>query len=167
MRRASLVILLLAGFCGPAWSYDANGVALGGSEDELKKRFPSARCQALEWKSKAADRRCDDAKIAFAGGVQARITFYLNRNVVQAFDIRFDTRDVERVTGFLKKQYGAPAGESTDDLTGKDGKTVRQIYKARWEKQRDRVVLVSEKGKGRTSLLASRGDFEEEIYRVR
>jgi hypothetical protein len=162
-----MAMLMLFALSGAAAAYDANGVALGGSEDELKKRFPSARCQALEWKSKAADRRCDDAKIAFAGGVQARITFYLNRSVVQAFDIRFDTRDVDRVTGFLKKQYGAPSAEATDDLTGKDGKTVRQIDKARWEKEHDRVVLVSEKGKGRTSLLASRGNFEEEIYRVR
>ena len=162
-----LATLLLSLLPLAAGAYDANGVALGASEAEILKRFPSARCQALEWKSKAADRRCDDAKIAFAGGVQARITFYLSRNAVQAFDIRFDTNQLERVTGFLKKQYGAPAGESTDELTGKDGKTVRKIYKARWEKGRDRVVLVSEKGKGRTSLLASRGDFDEEIYRVR
>jgi hypothetical protein len=160
-------MLMLFALPGAAAAYDANGVALGGSEDDVKKRFPSARCQALEWKSKAADRRCDDAKIVFAGGVQARITFYLSRNAVQAFDIRFDTKEVERVSGFLKKQYGAPAGESTDELTGKDGKTVRRIYKARWEKGRDRAVLVSEKGKGRASLLASRGDFDEEIYRVR
>jgi hypothetical protein len=162
-----LATLLLSLLPLAAGAYDANGVALGGSEDDIKKRFPSARCQALEWKSKAADRRCDDAKIAFAGGVPARITFYLSRNAVQAFDIRFDTREVERVTAFLKKQYGAPAGEATDELAGKDGKTARRIYKARWEKGRDRAVLVSEKGKGRASLLASRGDFEEEIYRVR
>jgi hypothetical protein len=161
---AASVLLALS---SAAAAYDANGVALGGSEADVRKRFPSARCQALEWKSKAADRRCDDAKIAFAGGVQARITFYLSRNAVQAFDIRFDTRETERVSGFLKKQYGAPAGEATDELTGNDGKAVRRIYKARWEKGRDRVVLISEKGKGRASMLASRGDFEEEIYRVR
>jgi len=164
MRLFAALVMLLP---GAALAFDANGVALGGSESEVQKKFPSARCQALEWKSKAADRRCDDARIAFAGGVQARITFYLARNAVQAFDVRFDTNQVERVSAFLKKQYGAPAAEATDELTGKDGKAVRRIYKARWEKGRDRVVLVSEKGKGRTSLLASRGDFEEEIYRVR
>jgi hypothetical protein len=162
-----MATLLLFALPGAALAYDANGVALGASEAEVMKRFPSARCQALEWKSKAADRRCDDAKIAFAGGVPARITFYLGRNAVQAFDIRFDTREVERVVAFLKKQHGAPAGEATDELTGKDGKVARRIYKARWEQGRDRVALVSEKGKGRASLLASRGDFEEEIYRVR
>jgi hypothetical protein len=165
MKRLATLLLSLAPLAAAA--YDANGVALGGSENEIRKKFPSARCQALEWKSQAADRRCDDARIAFAGGVQARITFYLNRNAVQAFDIRFDTKEIERVTGFLKKQYGAPAGESTDELTGGDGKATRRIYKARWEKGRDRVVLVSEKGKSRSSLLASRGDFDEEIYRVR
>ena len=162
-----LATLLLSLLPLAAGAYDANGVALGASEAEILKRFPSARCQALEWKSKAADRRCDDAKMAFAGGVPARITFYLGRNAVQAFDIRFDTREVERVTGFLKKQYGVPAGESTDELTGKDGKAVRKIYKARWEKGRDYVVLISDLEKSRSSMLASRGNFEEEIYKVR
>ena len=162
-----MATLMLLAMSGTAAAYDANGVALGASENDLQKKFPSARCQALEWKTRAAERRCDDARIAFAGGVQARVTFYLSRNAVQAFDVRFDGRELGRVTGFLKQQYGAPASEATDELTGKDGKAVRQIYKARWEKGRDRVVLVSEKGKGRASLLASRGDFEEEIYRVR
>ncbi|HEV7477995.1 MAG TPA: hypothetical protein VGO02_09700, partial [Burkholderiales bacterium] len=62
--------MLLALAASPAFAaYDANGVALGGSEDDVKRKFPSVRCQPLEWKSKAADRRCDDAKIVFAGGV--------------------------------------------------------------------------------------------------
>jgi hypothetical protein len=165
---ASLVLFLLS---GAAAAYDANGVALGGTEEDVKKKFPSVRCQPLEWKSKAADRRCDDARIAFAGGVQARITFYLSRNAIQAFDVRFDTRELERVTGFLKKQYGAPLAETRDTLESKDRKDKdrkpRVIYKVRWETGKDRAVLVSELEKSRTSLLASRGDFEEEIYRVR
>lgn len=166
MRRIEIALLLLLA-CAPAFAYDANGVALGGSEEDVKRKFPSARCQALEWKSKAADRRCDDAKIAFAGGVQARVTFYLNRNSIQAFDVRFDTREVERVVGFLKKAYGAPTAETRDTLESKDKKSSRVLYKVRWEKGKDYAVLFSEKDKGRSSLLASRGDFEEEIYRVR
>ena len=160
---------------GHAFAYDANGVALGGSEEDVKRKFPSVRCQPLEWKSKAADRRCDDAKIAFAGGVPARITFYLSRNAIQAFDVRFDTREVERVAGFLKKQYGAPLAESRDtlerrdknDKENKEKKPPRVIYRVRWEKGKDRAVLFSEVDKSRSSLLVSRGDFEEEIYRVR
>ena len=166
MRRIELALLLLLA-CAPAFAYDANGVALGGTEEDVKRKFPSARCQALEWKSKAADRRCDDAKIAFAGGVQARVTFYLNRNSIQAFDVRFDTREVERVAAFLKKAYGAPKAETRDTLESKDKKSSRVLYKVRWEKGKDYAVLFSEKDKGRSSLLASRGDFEEEIYRVR
>jgi len=168
MRKIELAVLLLLFSSGPVFAaYDANGVALGGTEEDVKRKFPSVRCQPLEWKSKAADRRCDDARISFAGGVQARVTFYLSRNAIQAFDVRFDTRELERVTGFLKKTYGAPLAETRDTLESKDQKSTRVIYKVRWEKGKDRAVIVAELGKGRTSLLASRGDFEEEIYRVR
>ena len=173
MRRIEMAVLLLLFASGPVFAaaYDANGVALGGSEEDVKKKFPSIRCQPLEWKSKAADRRCDDAKIVFAGGVQARVTFYLSRNAIQAFDVRFDTRELERVTAFLKKQYGAPLAETRDTIEGRDkndkDKKPRVIYKVRWEAGKDRAVIVSELEKSRTSLLASRGNFEEEIYRVR
>ena len=166
MRKIELALLLLLA-CAPAFAYDANGVGLGGTEEDVKRKFPSARCQALEWKSKAADRRCDDAKIAFAGGVQARVTFYLSRNSIQAFDVRFNTPEVERVAAFLKKAYGAPMAETRDTIESKDKKSARVLYKVRWEKGKDYAVLFSEKDKGRSSLLASRGDFEEEIYRVR
>lgn len=175
MRKIEPAVLCLLFLSGPVLAaYDANGVALGASEDDIKRRFPSIHCKALEWKSKAADRRCDDAKIAFAGGVQARITFYLSRNAIQAFDVRFDTREVERVAGFLKKQYGAPLAETRDTLerrekSDKDSKDKkpRVIYRVRWEAGKDRAVLFSEAEKSRSSLLVSRGDFEEEIYRVR
>ena len=164
MRLLAALALLLP--AATALAYDANGVALGDREAQVKKVFPSARCQALEWKSKAADRRCDDAKIAFAGGVQARITFYLRADAIQAFDVRFETRDLDRVVDFLKKQYGAPSAESRDTLERKD-KGTRKFYKARWEKGRDYVVLISDLEKSRSSMLASRGNFEEEIYKVR
>ena len=160
--------LALALFSGAVLAYDANGVSLGDKEEDVKKKFPSVRCQPLEWKSKAADRRCDDAKISFAG-TQARVTFYLSRNVIQAFDVRFETREIERVMAFLKSRYGAPSGETRDTLEGKDKekKSARHVYKVRWDAGKDHAVLVSETEKSRSSLLASRGDFEEEIYRVR
>jgi len=168
MRLLAALLLVLA--AGGAMAYDLSGVALGAKELAVKQKFPSARCQTLEWKSKAADRRCDDAKIAFAGGVAGRVTFYLKAGVVQAFDVRFETRELERVTAFLKKQYGAPLGEAHDTLERKD-KNPRKFYKARWERAagggREHVVLISELDKSRSSFLASRGDFEEEIYKVR
>ena len=173
MRKTDLIFFLLLAANPALAAYDANGVVLGGSEEDVKRKFPSVRCQPLEWKSKAADRRCDDARIAFAGGVQARITFYLSRNAIQAFDVRFDTREIERVAGFLKKQYGAPFAETRDTLERRDksdkdkDKKPRVIYKVRWETGKDRAVLFSEMEKSRSSLLVSRGDFEEEIYRVR
>ena len=57
-------------------AYDVNEVKLGASEPDIKQRFPNAHCRALEWPSRAADRRCDDSRITF-GGIDASVTFYL------------------------------------------------------------------------------------------
>lgn len=145
--------------------YDANGVVLGAGEKAIRKQFPSAHCKPLEWASSAADRRCDDARVPF-GGVEVRITFYLKKDAVEAFDLRFETRETERVAAFLKTRYGAPAAEARETIERK-GKPPREIYKLRWENGRERAVLTSQKEKRRSSLTVSRGDFEEEIYRVR
>src|ERR687884_368902 len=40
-------------------AFDLNDVALGASEQQVKSRFPQANCHPLEWKSRAADLRCD------------------------------------------------------------------------------------------------------------
>ncbi len=163
-RKFVLTPLFLAAL--PAWAdYDANGVALGAREKAVIQQFPSAHCQPLQWASRAADRRCDDARISF-GGVAARITFYLKNDRVQAFDVAFDTRDAERVAQFVKPRYGEPAAETRDKISH-GGKAEREIYKVRWESGAERAVLTAEKGRRRATLSVSRGDFEEEIYRVR
>ena len=91
------VAVFLLGFVSPLLAYDVNGVSIGGSETELKKAFPSALCKPLEWASPAADRRCDDSKISI-GGIESRITFYLKKNAIEAFDVRFDMKDLDRFT---------------------------------------------------------------------
>src|SRR5262245_1646 len=116
MRSASLALLLLLGAVPAFAAYDANGVALGGSEQAILKKFPSARCQALEWKSKAADRRCDDGRIVFAGNIEARITFYLRKGSIEAFDLRFKPGDLDKVVGYLKGRYGPPLAETRDKI---------------------------------------------------
>ena len=159
MRRidAVAVLVFLIFITTPvSAAYDANGVALGASEMELKKAFPSAFCKPLEWASRAADRRCDDAKGMFAG-VEVRITFYLKKGALEAFDVRFDARDTDRIAGFLKSRYGAPASEDREKL----------VYKLQWEAKGERAVMTAVTDKRRVSLLVWRGDFEEEIYRVR
>jgi len=162
MEKTALILLLA---CLPAWGYDANGVALGAPEAEVRAAFPSARCRALEWKSEVAGRRCDDAKIVF-GGVQARITVYLKADRVQAFDVRFSERDLERVAGFLKSRYGTPLAELREKFERRGGES-REVYKIRWEKGEQRAVLSSQlKGK-RVDLSVWRGNFDEEIYRIR
>src|ERR1700675_3786052 len=119
---ACLALLVAALFVAPpaAAAYDANGVTLGASENDIKKHFPSAFCQALEWASRAADRRCDDARISF-GGAEGRITFYLRKGVVQAFDVRFDLKDLDRVVAHVKARYGKPFSE-TKEAVGPEGK---------------------------------------------
>ncbi|TAK80153.1 MAG: hypothetical protein EPO20_30000 [Betaproteobacteria bacterium] len=147
-----------------AAAYDANGVALGAPEKTVLTRFPSARCQPLQWKSRAADRRCDDAKISF-GGVNARITFYLKHDKVEAFDVSFDTKDAERVAKFLKSQYGAPSAETRDKIEN-PGSASHEIYKLRWDKGAEHAVMTALMEKRRATLSVSRGNFEEEIYRI-
>lgn len=159
--RALWLALLLAS--AGAHAYDANGITLGAAEAEIKKKFPSANCKKLEWESRAADRRCDDSRVSFAG-VEARITFYLRKDKVEAFDVRFDSRHLDTVVAFLKERYGAPATEQRETL---GDKKPRQVYKALWEGKGERAALVAQLDKRRGSLLVSRGTFEEEIYKVK
>jgi len=162
MRAFLLAAALLVSPAAHA-AFDANGVLLGAPEAEVKRKFPSANCKKLEWESRAADRRCDDSRISF-GGVEARITFYLRRDKVEAFDVRFDSRDLERFVAAVKRRYGAPASEQRDTL---GDKKPRQVYKALWEGRGERAALVAQLDKRRGSLLVTRGNFEEEIYKVR
>jgi hypothetical protein len=161
---AALLLSVAVPAAGAA-AYDVNGAALGGSESDVKKSFPGIYCKPLEWSSKAADRRCDDAKISF-GGIESRITFYLRKDVIQAFDLRFDIKDLERLTVLLKKRYGKPLSETKDSIE-QEGKPPKETYKALWESGKDRAVLIVPLEKKRGQLTVSRGDWEDEIYKVR
>ncbi len=163
MNRLFAISLVLA--APPALAFDVNGVALGAHEADIKKAFPSAYCKALEWASRAADRRCDDARISFAG-VSGRITFYLKSDAVQAFDLRFDSSQRDTMAAQLKSRWGAPASEATETFSRRDG-TERRIYKLRWVKGRDQALLTAPLEHTRATLSAARGNFDEEIYRVR
>jgi hypothetical protein len=162
MEKTALILLLVA---LPAWGYDANGVALGAAEAEVHKAFPSAHCRALEWKSDAAERRCDDARIVF-GGVAARITLYLKADKLRAFDLRFDERDLERVIGFLKARYGKPLSEAREKIERRGGEA-REVVKLRWESGDQRAVLTSQVNRKRADLNVWLGNFDEEIYRIK
>lgn len=162
MTRMQSMIWMFLLYAGAAQAgYDANEVALGASEKAVLKQFPTAHCAALQWKSKAAERRCDDSKIVL-GGVPGRITFYLKGDRVEAFDVRFDTKDADRMAAFLKKRYGAPAEETRANPEARG-----PVYKVEWKKGEERAVLTSQSQKSRASLTVWRGDFEDEIYRVR
>ena len=162
MRGLLAAALLLLSSAAHA-AFDVKGIVLGASEAEVRKSFPSAHCKKLEWESRAADRRCDDSRINF-GGVEARVTFYLRRDKLEAFDVRFDSQALQQVSAFLKKQYGKPDTEQQDTL---GDKKPRKVYKALWEGKGERAALVSRSDDRRGSLLVSRGNFEEEIYKVR
>ena len=161
MKRTLIGLMLVA---APAWAaYDANGIQLGVSEKRIGQVFPSAHCKPLQWASNAADRRCDDSKILF-GGVSSRITFYLKEDKVQAFDVRFESRDAERLAAYLRQRYGPPLSERREKVEKKRG---GELYRVEWERDGERAVLTSQSEKRRASLTVSHGDFEEEIYRVR
>jgi hypothetical protein len=135
--------------------FDADGVPIGASEDDVKKQYPSAYCRPLEWASRAADRRCDDGRGRLFG-VGVRITFYLKKDAVEAFDVRFDRRDAERLAAALVERYGKPSVEERDT----------RLLKLEWDQKPLRAVLSSAE-KRRGSLLVARRGFEDEIYKVR
>ena len=164
MRKFFLAILLW--FAPPAWAaLDIKDIVLGAKEQDVKRAFPSAHCRPLQWESKAADRRCDDSRVGF-GVVEVQVTFYLKKDAVEAFDVRFDSRELERFVAFLKSRYGPPVTETRDSFRRKDGGE-RQVQKVLWEDGKQRAVLTAQLEKRRASMLVSRGNFEEEIYRVR
>jgi len=148
-------------------AYDLKELKLGAAEADVRRVLPSAHCKALEWKSKAADRRCDDSRVVF-GGVEVRVTLYLKKDAVEAFDVRFDTKELERFVGFLKGRYGKPVSESRDTYgsAGKDKKPGREVYKVLWENDGERATLAAQLEKRTASMLVYRGAFDEEIYRV-
>ena len=163
MNRILFLLLLAPALAFGA--FDANGVKLGDNELAIKKVFPGIHCKALEWKSDAADRRCDDAKIPF-GGVEARVTFYLKADSVRAFDVRFDASSLDPVAAFLKRHYGKPMSEARDKIVRK-GKAEREVYKVLWESGQDKALLSTISTGKRAQLSVSRGNFEDEIYRVK
>jgi hypothetical protein len=163
MKRLAALALAIA--APVAFAYDLNGVPIGGDEQAVKKAFPSAYCKPLEWSSTVADRRCDDAKIA-VGGVPARVTVYLKTGAIQAVSVRFDVNDRDRVIAHLKSRWGPPAGEKTETIARK-GKDDRKVYKVNWEKGNERALLTAQSDRRRGSLEVWRGNFIDEIYKVR
>jgi hypothetical protein len=163
MKR--LLLMALLSLPAAAGAYEINGVRLGGSEMDVKKAFPTVHCKPLEWKSNAADRRCDDAQIS-VDGVKVRFTSYTRNDVIQAFDLRFDTKELERMKAALKSRWGAPLAENTEVFAQKD-KPDRKVFKMRWEKGGDRAILSAQLDKRSVAVEVSRGSFPEEIYRVR
>ena len=164
MRNIALA-LLLAWLVPAHAALDIKDIAIGAKEQDVKRQLPSVNCKPLQWESKAADRRCDDSRVAF-GGVEVQVTFYLKKDVVEAFDVRFNTRELDRFVSFLKSRYGKPETETRETIAGKGDKP-REVYKALWQNGKQRAVLTAQLEKRRATMLVSRGDFEEEIYRVR
>ncbi len=163
MKKLLLALALCLSL--PAFGYELSGIKLGGKEIDVKKAFPSAHCKELEWKSDAADRRCDDAQVSL-GGAQAKITVFIKAGVIQAYDLRFEMKELERVTAHLKSRWGAPLSETTEVIS-KKGKDDRKVFKALWEKGSDRAAVIAQLEQKRGAIEVSRGNFPVEIYRVR
>ena len=164
MRNIALA-LLLAWLVPAQAALDIKDIAIGAKEQDVKRQLPSVNCKPLQWESKAADRRCDDSRVVL-GGVEEQVTLYHKKYVVDAFDVRFNTRELDRFVSFLKSRYGNPETETRETIAGKGDKP-REVYKALWQNGKQRAVLTAQLEKRRATMLVSRGDFEEEIYRVR
>ena len=162
MRALVAATLLLAPL--RALAFDVDGVALGASEAEIRSTFPSAYCKPLEWKSPAADRRCDDALISFAG-TDARVTFFLRGDAVQGFNVRFAAKEQPRVAAALKSRWGPPTAE-TRDLIPRKERSADEVYRMTWDKADEHATLIWRPEHKRCGLMVSRGRFAEEIYRV-
>ncbi len=165
MRPRAAAFLLLALAALPVRAFDAGGVGLGAGEEAIRKAFPSAHCKPLEWKADAADRRCDDAR-ALLGGIPGRLTFYLKGGAVQAFDLRFEAKDLEALKAHLRKRWGEPKSELIETLARREGED-RKVFKMRWEKGQDAALLVSQLDKKRVNVEVARGNFFDEIYKVK
>lgn len=163
MRGLALALLVSAApLCS---AYEVNGVTLGVNEKAVKKAFPSAYCKPLEWRSDAADRQCDDAKITYAG-IRARVTFYLQRDAVQAFTVRFGVNERDRVANHFRSRWGAPTSETTQSISRKE-KDPKQVTRVRWDRGNDHALLTAHLDRKRAMLEVWRGNFLDEIYRVR
>ncbi len=94
------------------------------------------------------------------------MTFYLKSDTVRGFDVRFDSGQINPVADFLKRRYGAPVSEARDKIVRR-GKEEREVFKILWEEGKDKALLSSLSTGKRASLSVSRGNFEDEIYRVK
>jgi len=134
-------------------AYDVNEVQLGANETRVKERFPHVNCRPLEWRSLAADRRCDDSRIQF-GGIDAGVTFYLRKDAVQGYDVRFHTGDWQRVATHLRQRLGEPALDG-----GPKGPL-------EWKSDAERARLSADREGRRATLSVWRGDFDERLYKI-
>jgi hypothetical protein len=141
-----------AALAGPA----NDGLELGASERAVKQRLPNAHCQPLEWQSRAAERRCDDSR-ALLAGIEVRITVYLKDDTVQAFDVRFESREAPRIEKLATEHFAAKP-------LARDNEKTHTLH---WQANGERGLLTTQPGERRASLLVWRGDFYDEIYRVR
>jgi hypothetical protein len=143
-----IVALALSLLASPARAqFDVNGITLGATEHQVKAVFPQANCRALEWSSRAAERRCDDSRIRFAG-IDASVTLYLRRDAVEGIDVRFGHHQREAVAKFMRERYGTPGPRE-------------------WKSRSERTRLAAGQSNRRASLLVWRGDFEQELYKIR
>ncbi len=165
MKRFVFLLLVSVPLLATGAGFDVNGVRLGDNEMAIKKVLPGIRCKPLEWKSDAADRRCDDVNVPFAG-IETRVTFYLKADAIRGFDVRFEMSQVDPVAVYLRGRYGRPVSEAREKIIRKN-KEEREVFKILWEQGKDTARLTALSTGKRASLSVSREGFEDEIYRVK
>jgi hypothetical protein len=84
---------------------------------------------------------------------------------VQAFDVRFEEKELRGVVEHLRQHYGRPEAEGNETFQRRGD--ARSVYKVRWVNGQDRAVLSSMAGRRRVDLNVWRGNFDTEIYRIK
>ncbi len=87
--------------------------------------------------------------------LEASVTFYLRKDSVEGFDLRFEKAVLPVMSKHFLDRYGKPVIENKEDI----------VYE--WKAADERARLTSEKGRRRASLLVWRGTFEQEIYKIK
>ncbi len=110
IRLVSLAVVLLPANSS-AEGYppiQLEGITIGASEAEVKKKLPSVRC--MDRKATFSGRVCYDAASSFAG-VPANVAVGLEDGSVRQVMVRFSSKSFSKVAFALVEQYGMATSE--------------------------------------------------------
>jgi len=107
-RTLAAVLLLFAGNALAA--YDGRRRASRRERERRQEALPQRPLQAARIRKRGGRAPLRRRQAVFAG-METRITFYLKKDAVVAFDVRFDVKFTEKMASTLRGRYGKPSTE--------------------------------------------------------